>query len=443
MATSVPFRAVVADAIGGGWGQEAPFSDSIPVAVIRGTDFDDVRYSSFAKVPRRHEARRKASRRQLRVNDILLEVSGGSPTSGQTTGRSLLVTERMIEALGGSVIPASFCRRVRIDEQRADPRYAYYALQDMYSSGRAADYEHQSTGISNFQFEFFLDQEQIGLPSVPDQRAIAGVLGALDDRIVLNRRMNETLEAIARALFKSWFVDFDPVRAKADSRDPRLPPHLVDLFPDSFEESELGNIPRGWRVAPIGDLAHVVGGSTPRTSEPSFWTNGRHSWATPRDLARLATPVLLGTERRITDAGLAQIGSGLLPKGTVLLSSRAPIGYLTVADLPVAINQGFIAMRPKPGVSNLFLLRWAESALDEIVSRANGSTFLEVSKSSFRQIPVVVPSPETSDAFDQAVQPIHSRLVASELENQALASLRDTVLPRLISGLVPATGPIA
>ena len=214
-------------------------------------------------------------------------------------------------------------------------------------------------------------------------------LGTLDDKIELNRRMNETLEAMARALFKPWFVDFDPVRAKAwpeaeagagAEGDPGLPQALADLFPDSFEDSELGEIPRGWEVKSIGDLANVVGGTTPSTKNSAYWDGGEHAWATPKDLSALSVPVLLDTERRITDAGLAKIGSGLLPKGTVLLSSRAPIRYLAVAEIPVAINQGFIAMTPKPGMSNLFLLLWASVAHEEIVSRANGSTFLEISK---------------------------------------------------------------
>ena len=113
----------------------------------------------------------------------------------------------------------------------------------MYASGRAALYEQQSTGISNFQFEYFLDSEVIRLPPLEEQRAIAHVLGTLDDKIELNRRMNATLEAMARALFRSWFVDFDPVRAKMEGRDTGLPKDIADLFPDRLVDSELGEIP--------------------------------------------------------------------------------------------------------------------------------------------------------------------------------------------------------
>jgi len=275
---------------------------------------------------------------------------------------------------------------------------------------------------------------EIAHPPLAEQRAIAHILGTLDDKIELNRRMSETLEAMARALFKSWFVDFEPVRAKAEGRETGLPRPLADLFPSRLIDSELGAIPEGWRIKPIGELAEVVGGSTPKTERPEYWDGGTHHWVTPKDLSGLSKPVLLDTERRVTDAGLAQISSGLLPKGTLLLSSRAPIGYLAIAEVPVAVNQGFIAMKPKQGVSNLFLLRWARAAHEEIVSHANGSTFLEISKTSFRPIPLVAPPPAVMDAFDGLSRSMYQKLVESERESRTLGTLRVALLPRLISG---------
>ncbi len=280
-------------------------------------------------------------------------------------------------------------------------------------------------------------QLPVAVPPLVTQHAIAHILGTLDDRIELNRRMNETLEAMARALFKSWFVDFDPVRAKAEGRDPGLPKHLADLFLDSCEDSELGEIPKGWEVKTIADREGLLGGSTPGTNEAVYGEGGGPAWGTPKDLSSLSVPVLLDTERRITDAGLSQISSGLLPKGTVLLSSRAPIGYLAVAEIPVAINQGFIAMKPKAGTSNLFLLLWASVAHDEIVSRANGSTFLEISKTNFRPIPAVTPSADVMLKFEQLALPLYERIVECARESRTLAALRDTLLPKLISGELP------
>ena len=274
----------------------------------------------------------------------------------------------------------------------------------------------------------------IAYPSITEQRAIAQILGALDDKIELNRRTNETLEAIARALFKSWFIDFDPIHAKAEGRDPSLPADIAALFPDSFQDSELGEIPKGWEVKTIGDLVDVVGGGTPSTKEPEYWSGGSHLWATPKDLSGLSVPVLVDTARRITDAGLSQISSGLLPIGTVLLSSRAPIGYLAIAESPTAINQGFIAMLPKKTVSNVFVLLWAKVAHDDIVSRANGSTFLEINKANFRPIPVVGPTLDIMAAFDRQARTLYDRIVVNVRESSTLATLRDTMLPKLLSG---------
>jgi type I restriction enzyme S subunit len=322
--------------------------------------------------------------------------------------------------------------KLTVNREIADPLFFYY----VFSTVEQQDYIRQNaiqTGVPHTNLGI-LRWTPVPLPPLSEQRAIAHILGTLDDKIELNRRMNETLEAMARALFQSWFVDFDPVRAKAEGRDTGLPRRLAELFPDRFEDSELGEIPAGWKVRTIGELADVVGGGTPSTVKPEFWEGGTHCWATPKDLALLNVPVLLNTERRVTDAGLAQISSGLLPVGTILLSSRAPIGYLAIAEIPTAINQGFIAMKPKASVSNVFLLLWARFAHEDILSRANGSTFLEISKSNFRPIPLVSPNEPVFAAFDSLVQPLYRRIVSNERGSRSLAALRDTLLPKLISG---------
>jgi type I restriction enzyme S subunit len=242
---------------------------------------------------------------------------------------------------------------------------------------------------------------------------------------------------MARALFKSWFVDFDPVRAKLEGRPPAgMDAATAALFPDHFQDSELGQIPKGWEVRLIGDVVSCVGGGTPSTSEPKFWENGAHNWTTPKDFSSLQAPFLIGTDRRITDAGLAKISSGLLPAGTVLMSSRAPVGYLAIADIPVAINQGFIAMRPNESVSNYYLLNWCQSNMIEIENRASGTTFAEISKSAFRPIPMVVPPAKVVAALTHYVDPFYSHIVSNLRESRDLATLRDTLLPKLLSGEV-------
>lgn len=276
---------------------------------------------------------------------------------------------------------------------------------------------------------------EIAYPPLPEQRAIACILGALDDKIELNRQLNRTLEDIARAIFKSWFVDFDPVRAKAAGQKPAgLKPDIAALFPDSFEQTDQGEIPTSWRVSPIGDMVQVLGGGTPSTKEPAYWEGGTHPFCTPKDMSSLTEAVLLGTERHLTDAGLAKVSSGQLPVGTVLLSSRAPIGYLAIAETPVSVNQGIIAMVCDGELPNLYVLHWTRANMDRVLANANGSTFMEISKRNFRPIRAVVPSRQVLRCFMQMVEPMHQRIVSSLKQIQYLADLRDSLLPKLMSG---------
>ena len=310
-----------------------------------------------------------------------------------------------------------------------DPRFAYYFLKaldfDRYNSGSA-----QPSLNRNFIYPI-----PICVPKPDEQKAIAHILGTLDDKIELNRRMNATLEAMARALFQSWFVDFDPVRAKLDGRQPAgLDAETAALFPDHFQDSPLGHIPQGWTIEPVGDVVDCVGGATPSTTEPKFWEGGTHHWTTPKDFSSLQAPILIDTNRKITDAGVAKISSGLLPAGTLLLSSRAPVGYLAIAAMPVAINQGFIAIKCNERASNFFMLNWCQTNMAEIESRATGTTFAEISKQNFRPILAVLPPKELMATFTEKVSPLYAEISANIYQSRTLAILRDALLPRLLSG---------
>jgi type I restriction enzyme S subunit len=205
------------------------------------------------------------------------------------------------------------------------------------------------------------------------------------------------------------------------------------LFPDSMEDSEVGPIPMGWKLSQIGDEVDCVGGSTPSTSNSEFW-DGDIFWTTPKDLSRLIGLVTTSSERRITSKGLQKISSGVLPVHSVLMSSRAPIGYLSINAVPSAINQGFIALRHNPRFAPLYLLFWLQTNMAEIKNRAGGGTFAEISKSAFKSIPFVVPDGETLQKFGEISEPILLQLTALTLQNQELIELRDALLPRLISG---------
>lgn len=295
---------------------------------------------------------------------------------------------------------------------------------------------------------------EVAYPPLPEQRAIARILGTLDDKIELNRRMNETLEAMAQALFKSWFVDFDPVvvnalkagnpipdkfadRAAHYRENPDrlgLPEEILRLFPDRFVDSELGPIPEGWEVKAIGELAKCVGGATPSTKNPVYWEGGTNPFLTPKDMAALDAPVVLDTARHITDAGVERISSKRLPAGTVLLSSRAPIGYLAINEVPVSINQGIIAMICDGEIPNYYALFWAKNNMDVIKGKAGGTTFSEISKKNFRTIPALRPSDAILDNFAEITGAFYKQIVENAGSSVTLTNLRDTLLPKLISG---------
>jgi len=274
----------------------------------------------------------------------------------------------------------------------------------------------------------------VEIPKVEHRETIGRVLFQIDCKVQENSRISKTLEDIALTIFKSWFIDFDPVKAKMDGEKPvGMDDATAALFPDSMEDSELGQIPSGWKLSSISDEVECVGGSTPSTSNSEFW-DGDIFWTTPKDLSKQVGLVTTSSERRITNKGLQKISSGVLPVNSVLMSSRAPIGYLSINAVPTAINQGFIALRHSPIFTPLYLLFWLQKNMPEVKNRAGGGTFAEISRTAFKSIPFVVPNREILQEFAELAEPILMQLTALSLQNRDLVGLRDSLLPRLISG---------
>ncbi len=330
---------------------------------------------------------------------------------------------------------------LRCDAEQANPLFLYYFFKS--DAGRHELLKNASQvgtpGIG--QPLTSLKAIELLLPTLEEQHEIARVLVSLDDKIALNRHLSETLEAIAQALFQSWFVDFDPVRAKASGEASEsicqrlgLTTELLALFPEQLVDSELGEIPEGWTWSDIGSQIKVLGGGTPSTKNPEYWDEGSIYWATPKDLSGNKSKVILGTDRKITEAGLASITSELLPTDTVLLSSRAPVGYLALTKAPMAINQGFIAMKCDELLTPEFVLHWAMFSMPEIQQRASGTTFQEISKKNFRTIPVLIPNVAVVEAFSLCAKFIYEKITENIAESTCLGEMRDSLLPKLLSG---------
>ena len=308
-------------------------------------------------------------------------------------------------------------------------RFLYYVMcgqeyrHEVLASATGTTVKHTSPDrIRRFRFS---------CAPVPEQRAIAHVLGTLDDKIELNRRMNETLEAMARALFKSWFVDFDPVRAKAEGRDPGLPKQISDLFPDSFEDSGLGEIPKGWRVAPLPEVVDInptralrKGVVAPYLDMANMPTHG-HSADDVVDRA-------FGSGMRFVN------GDTLVARITPCLENgkTAFVDFLLDGQVGWGSTE-YIVLRPKAPLPEEYaycLARSAEFREFAIQSMTGTSGRQRVPAESLAHFRVAVPPQPVAQAFRRAAKPRFTRVSAAVRESRTLAALRDTLLPKLISG---------
>ena len=389
------------------------------------------------------EINEKYKRSQLAENDILFSMAGAF------LGKSGFVEKIHLPANTNQALAL-----IRIDTFKAYPKFVHYVLQHP-SITHFVNNSISQSAQPNINLQQIGDLD-IFFPPLSIQQEVADFLLTIDNKITLNRQINQTLEQMAQTLFKSWFVDFDPVidnaldvgneipeplQARAEMRQKirasqdfqLLPADVRALFPAEFEESELGCVPKGWEISTAGDEFVIKGGSTPSTAIPEFWDGTIH-WTSPKDLSSNETKILLDTSRKITNAGLNKISSGLLPINTVLMSSRAPVGYLALAKVPLAINQGYIAIPSAKTLSSEYTIHWLESAMDEIKGMAGGTTFAEISKSTFKTINLIIPTLNVVNEFTGIVQSKYSLITNNVQEISLLTQLRDTLLPKLISG---------
>ena len=321
--------------------------------------------------------------------------------------------------------------KLTVDPKKVDPRFLYYVF-----SGPEKQSEILDNGIGSSVPGFNLGQlkrHDLLLPPLHEQRTIADALGTLDDRITLLRETNATLEAIAQALFKSWFVDFDPVRAKMEGRVPEgMDEDTAALFPDGFEESELGMVPRAWPVQSFRDTINIIGGGTPRTSVDAYW-GGDIPWFSVVDAPAHSDVFVVDTEKHITEAGLNGSSTKLLPAGTTIISARGTVGRLALTGRPMAMNQSCYGLRGKAG-DDYFTYFRTTRLVEQLKQRAHGSVFDTITQESFAGVLVSLPSNSAIAAFDDCVGALMLRTRENLLQIQTLATLRDTLLPRLISG---------
>lgn len=272
-----------------------------------------------------------------------------------------------------------------------------------------------------------LKRVTIETPPLQEQKAIAHILSTLDDKIEVNNHINKTLENIAQAIFKRWFVDFE---------FPNEDGKPYKSSGGEMIESELGLIPKWWKVGSISDMANVIGGATPSKKHEHYYADEGIPWITPKDLSNNKNLFIRRGATDISEAGFSKSSANKMPKGTVLFSSRAPIGYVAIAQNEVTTNQGFKSLIPKVdySFSTDFIYCWIKEYSHVIENRASGSTFKEVSGMVMKTTKAIIPYPAVLMAFKNSVSEMFRTIANNEKESEILTALRDTLLPKLMSG---------
>jgi type I restriction enzyme, S subunit len=312
------------------------------------------------------------------------------------------------------------------------PEFLYYRLINdrttLVGKGSGSVFTNLKTDI--------LKQHEILLPSLPEQRCIANMLGNIDDLIALNTELSKTLEAIAQTIFKSWFIDFDPVHAKMRGEKPEgMSDEVAALFPDSFEESELGLIPKGWEVRKAGDLFDIAIGRTPPRKESEWFCDGQEGvqWVSIRDMGTYGV-YSTNTNEGLTSQAVREHRVPVVPENTVLMSFKLTVGKLCITDRELVTNEAIAHFkRREDSPSSEFVYLWLGNF--EMQSLDSTSSIGTATNSgAVRGIPFLVPDSALRRALDIEVGPIFELLKAITRETQTLTSVRDGLLPRLISG---------
>ncbi len=326
--------------------------------------------------------------------------------------------------------------KVRCDRRKLEPLYLYYWLCSRDGQNYLFSRVSQ-VGVPQIQRPLTtLREASFPVPPLTEQKAITAVLGALDDKIELNRRMNATLEAMARALFQSWFVDFEPVRAKLDGRQPPgLGPAIANLFPKEFEDSGLGPIPKGWEACPLSEKIELLSGGTPKTSEPTYW-GGDIPWYSVRDAPSETDVWVIHTDKHVTKLGIANSAAQVFPEKTTIISARGTVGKLALTAVPMAMNQSCYGVRGITGYGDYFTYYSLREATAQLQQRTHGTVFDTITTETFKTLDCIFPTPTITVAFDKLVEPLLGQIRANLNQSGTLAILRDTLLPQLLSGQI-------
>ncbi|MGV8880377.1 MAG: restriction endonuclease subunit S [Sphingobacteriaceae bacterium] len=325
------------------------------------------------------------------------------------------------------------CFGIRGKKGIADNTYLYYSLKNYVANiqKRGQGSVFNTINLDSFKLMNINVEEDINT-----QQKIASVLSALDDKIELNNKINAELEAMAKTLYDYWFVQFDFPNPSSSSGQAGKP-YKSSGGEMVYNEVLKREIPKGWEVGDLSNLGDVIGGSTPPRENEEYFSKSGTAWITPRDLSNnKGNKFIVKGELDVSEMGIKNASLRVMPKGSVLLSTRAPVGYLAISQDEVTTNQGFKSFVPNKGFSTEFIYYAIKNLIPTIENNAVGSTFKEISASTLKSIPICFPEITVLEAYNKFIISFFDRQKILELQNQELASLRDWLLPMLMNGQV-------
>jgi len=325
------------------------------------------------------------------------------------------------------------------ENEQSDKRFIYYLARSPLFREKAISCMEGTSGRKRVN-EGALKRQEIVVPDLPTQQKISSVLSVLDDKIELNNKMNARLEAMGKTLYDYWFVQFDFPNPSTSSGQAGKP-YKSSGGEMVYDEVLKREIPKGWGKGNLSDLGEVVGGSTPPREIEEYFSIDGTAWITPKDLSQnKGNKFIVKGELDVTEKGIKNASLRIMPKGTVLLSSRAPIGYLAISREKVTTNQGFKSFIPNKGFSTEFIYYAVKNLIPTIENNAVGSTFKEISASTLKSIAICLPEKKVVDEYNKLIIPFFDKQKNLEEQNQELASLKDWLLPMLMNGQVKVAG---
>lgn len=382
--------------------------------------------------------------------------------------------------------------RLRVNTEIADPEYVYYCVSSQESISKIRQ-DSEFTGVPKINLDY-LKKFPIRLPCLTEQKFISKILRSLDRKIELNAQTNQTLESIAQAIFKSWFVDFEPVKAKMAAKErwyamqptsesaspvcyadeaalPDLETYTnlaamcaisgkseielaqlqqqnpdqyqqlaetAALFPSAIVDSELGEIPEGWAVRTLSDLINIIGGGTPNRSIAEYW-NGDIPWFSIKDLPNSSDIFVIDTDERITELGLKKSSTKLLPENTTIITARGTVGKLALIDKPMCMNQSCYGITGADGIGPLFNYFNLKEAISTLQRNTHGAVFDTITTKTFESYSSAFCGKSLADRFDQSARQLLDKIKCNLYQIRTLSDLRDSLLPKLLSGEIDLT----